>query len=407
MLPLVLEVEDLQSGRSASYTFPRSPVRLGRLPLNDLELDFPFVSQWHGMIRVDDRGIYYVDVGSTNGSFVNGKPATKGQEIALLPSSEIVIGTLRLCVAQTPKAPSIQAPIYQSQFARATGFTTTPGNESATLFDTAFPPPPENSVSCTAGNSSASQARRPTIPNTPPTARSSSSRPQYRASSNKGVRLPQKRYDSVSKRAAATIPTDSGLISNFSKAYLPNVKEPLTGAEQEQFLNRMGIVLETFTQASLEMRKGLEKFGEDLGVRSIQGESPLFSATKLEDILAYLLDWRLSDDELRRDLMRLYASFMVHQVALLNGINQGTRALVSKFGPDTIEKEVSSIGPLRTMSCWKAYCERYKELMNDETAFSQELLGKEFAHAYATTAGATTSADANKMSLAEKSPKSQ
>ncbi len=397
MLPLVLEVEDLQTGRSASYTFPRSPVRLGRLPLNDLELDFPFVSQWHGMIRVDDRGIYYVDVGSTNGSFVNGKPATKGQEVALLPSSEIVIGTLRLCVAQTPKVPSIQAPIYQSQFAKAIGFTTAPGNESATLFDTAFPPPPEKPVSIDS-NSSASHSRRPTIPTSPPTARSSSSRPQHRASSSKSVRLPQKRCEPEPAKLPI-IPTDSGLISNFSKAYLPNVKEPLTEAEQEQFLNRMGIVLETFTQATLEMRKGLEKFGEDLGVRSIQGESPLFSATKLEDMLAYLLDWRLSDDELRRDLMRLYAAFMVHQVALLNGINQGTRALVSKFGPDAIEKEVTSIGPLRTMSCWKAYCEHYNELMNDETAFSQELLGKEFAHAYATTAGA------NKMSLAEKPSK--
>lgn len=39
----------------------------------DINLDAPFISRKHGEIGKDDRGYYYIDTGSTNGTYHNGK----------------------------------------------------------------------------------------------------------------------------------------------------------------------------------------------------------------------------------------------------------------------------------------------------------------------------------------------
>ena len=47
-------------------------MRVGRNQLNDISIDDPFVSQWHGLIRFGDAGIVYSDLGSTNGTIIEG-----------------------------------------------------------------------------------------------------------------------------------------------------------------------------------------------------------------------------------------------------------------------------------------------------------------------------------------------
>ena len=56
MQPLLIQVSNLDSSDSTSHVFVKSPIRIGRSRLNDLPLEFPFVSQWHGVVRFDDRG---------------------------------------------------------------------------------------------------------------------------------------------------------------------------------------------------------------------------------------------------------------------------------------------------------------------------------------------------------------
>ena len=47
-------------------------MRIGRSELNDLPLREPFVSTYHALVRFDDESATYVDVGSTNGSALDG-----------------------------------------------------------------------------------------------------------------------------------------------------------------------------------------------------------------------------------------------------------------------------------------------------------------------------------------------
>ena len=72
MLPLVIETTP-QNGEPRKVAFVRSPVRLGRNALNDLQIDEGFVSQWHAVIDFDGQETHFRDLGSTNGTLMDGR----------------------------------------------------------------------------------------------------------------------------------------------------------------------------------------------------------------------------------------------------------------------------------------------------------------------------------------------
>src|SRR5512140_2064947 len=96
MPSLRVQVEELDGGTSNTYAFHRSPVRVGRGELNDLRLDYPYVSNWHALIQFDDEGIRFVDLGSTNGSFLGGVRLERNVPAAIPPAHELLLGRLRL-----------------------------------------------------------------------------------------------------------------------------------------------------------------------------------------------------------------------------------------------------------------------------------------------------------------------
>ncbi|HET6331605.1 MAG TPA: FHA domain-containing protein, partial [Polyangiales bacterium] len=77
MLPLVIQIERLKERVAETCAFAQSPVRIGRNPLNDVELDDGYVSQWHGVIRFHDEQTTYLDLGSTNPTLIDGKPVER------------------------------------------------------------------------------------------------------------------------------------------------------------------------------------------------------------------------------------------------------------------------------------------------------------------------------------------
>lgn len=72
MAPISITVFDAETGTTSEYSFTKSPVRIGRNPLNDLSLPFPFVSGWHAIVRFDDEAARFFDLGSTNGTLLDG-----------------------------------------------------------------------------------------------------------------------------------------------------------------------------------------------------------------------------------------------------------------------------------------------------------------------------------------------
>ncbi len=132
MLPLVIQIEKLKEHTAETCAFAQSPVRLGRNPLNDIELDDGYVSQWHGVIRFDEKTTTYLDLGSTNPSVVDGKPVERNVEIPVTEATDLRVGSFRIHV--------IRADAPQELFGarRKTAFARTGMGDSSSVAATMF-----------------------------------------------------------------------------------------------------------------------------------------------------------------------------------------------------------------------------------------------------------------------------
>jgi pSer/pThr/pTyr-binding forkhead associated (FHA) protein len=75
----LLEVLDESGELKEKISLASSPVTVGRLSVNDIVLGDGNVSRRHAELRSDGREWILTDLGSTNGSLVNGKLATQQQ----------------------------------------------------------------------------------------------------------------------------------------------------------------------------------------------------------------------------------------------------------------------------------------------------------------------------------------
>lgn len=75
--------------RKGSNTF-------GRKDDNDVTIADPYVSGRHGQIEVEDDGIYFTDLGSTNGTFLNGAKLGENVRTRVEPDDELVIGSIAI-----------------------------------------------------------------------------------------------------------------------------------------------------------------------------------------------------------------------------------------------------------------------------------------------------------------------
>ncbi len=92
-------MEDTRTGVLARFAFLRSPVRVGRAPESDVPLAEPFVSARHGLLQFDDGGVVYADLGSRNGTALDGAPLAPDAPARVGPDSDLRIGPLRLSVS--------------------------------------------------------------------------------------------------------------------------------------------------------------------------------------------------------------------------------------------------------------------------------------------------------------------
>jgi hypothetical protein len=80
-------------GHQRTYEISTPLVILGRGTDCDLRLVDPGVSRHHAEIRVEDGEVVLVDLGSTNGTFVNGQPVRR---IALADGTRVTLGRTTL-----------------------------------------------------------------------------------------------------------------------------------------------------------------------------------------------------------------------------------------------------------------------------------------------------------------------
>jgi hypothetical protein len=72
-----------------------APIVIGRLPGCGVVLGDTNVSRRHAQVALDDGDVVVTDLGSTNGTFVNGRRVTRA---TIRPGDELTVGTSRLRV---------------------------------------------------------------------------------------------------------------------------------------------------------------------------------------------------------------------------------------------------------------------------------------------------------------------
>ena len=107
-LAMVIQVQlkDMRTGEPKTLWFEQSPIRIGRNQLNNIAIDDRFVSEWHGMIRFDASGIHYFDLGSTNGTSLDGQRLPKNTATPLTASSKLGIWPFELSAVAQSSAPA-------------------------------------------------------------------------------------------------------------------------------------------------------------------------------------------------------------------------------------------------------------------------------------------------------------
>ncbi len=209
-MPLEVTVKDPTSTSQRTLTFSKSPVRIGRNQLNDIPLDDPFVSEWHGLIHFAAESVDYYDLGSTNGTVLDGKRLAKNVPAPLTERSRIHLGRIEVTVVNR-RAATETGPRKTMAWGHSEG--TDP-----------FAP---------------ARVRSPSRPLQP---------------LGEGFR-PQP--------LANTPPPERGTVDQTSEA---------------NALIRRQKILEAFSEAFVGLRKGYEQFGAEVGVRTINGRTPLHRA---------------------------------------------------------------------------------------------------------------------------------
>jgi len=98
-------------------TITKSRLTIGRRPSNDVVIDHLTVSGQHAAIDTSSNGSFVLDLGSTNGTMVNGQPVKKH----LLQHDDIIdIGKYKLRFQVEAKG-AIAAPIKEQSTVKASG----------------------------------------------------------------------------------------------------------------------------------------------------------------------------------------------------------------------------------------------------------------------------------------------
>jgi type VI secretion system protein ImpI len=324
--------------------FSKSPIRIGRNQLNDISLQDPFVSEWHGIIRFDDRGVAYFDLGSTNGTMLDGERLAKNVPAALSPASKLQLGLLKLTVSQQRDDNwALKTMGWSPQ-------TLPPAAGAGIRGPMALP-----------STGAVSGERRLT-------------------------RMGLAESDLQSPVQAIVVPSPTSAPSSLPTD--PPLAVAAPGRPQapgSSIETRYATILEAFSEAFVGLRKGYEQFGTEVGIRIVNGTTPLHRARTSREVLDYVLAPGVDPEVAARDLIGIFADFAIHHIAMMEGITEGARALLHSLDPRANQLDTGPrlLATGKTKLLWKSYLERFEQLVTEDEQLHAAIFGDEFAHAYA------------------------
>jgi type VI secretion system protein ImpI len=415
---LEVTIIDASSGTRTVRSFRKSSVRIGRNPLNDLHVEQPFVSQFHAVVESEGTGLVLRDLGSTNGSMVEGKKLS-GTSI-VLPAVQPAFSVLQLTfqvrvvplelVPQSKKRPMavtglLQKPPADFLAGLRAGLQVDPDEQArlrqlyeayrstwATLMnamqEAALARPPAQRT----GFVSQLSSDLPAV----------SMEPDYhRLAADAGCNGITMRNGAAEERIAA-----EGL-REFAMEFMPSVPPPESGDEIVKFLTRLRETLDVFFKAFVPLRDGHRQFRTDLGIPAqAHGRADVVErAASPQELSAALLDPRNSADVLGY-VESTFADMMIHHVAMLNGVMTGVKGLLQELSPETIKegaekgggREYFGLGGPGPKQYWQEYQKRYGDVAEEEKRLFKLLFGRQFSVAYSQAASENRTSSSDRIS---------
>jgi hypothetical protein len=163
-----------------------------------------------------------------------------------------------------------------------------------------------------------------------------------------------------------------------------------TQGDVARLITRLHDAVDVLSRALIPLRQGYLKFVSSMDLQKsahfAQASAMLDMAREPAAIAAALLDFREQAPEASKALETSLNDLATHQVAMLDGVMQGVRALLDELAPSAVSEAAENkrggfrLGG-REKDIWDEYCERYDRLSEEKEAFSR-IFGEEFAQAY-------------------------
>ncbi len=411
-MPFKLVVQsprDKSRGEPCERSFDQDKVMIGRGRTSDLLLGDPqlVVSSRHAEIRQTAHHFVLVDMGSTNGTIINGKRLDAGNEHPLHQGYQIRIGDFLLQfypVHQPEPQQPIAADLRQMatySFDRADmyeevvqqlrrlygGLRQRETQERETLMVEAL----REAVR----RLDAVQAERLL---------------EYVEAAFPESEYQQQRVSRGSLRASTAPSSDEscaaqaaydGLVT-LARKYFKDLDTPVSSEFVKRVIRQMDRVLEVTFNSLADAVRGRRQFAREFEVEATRilswAPNPIKLADSGHEIGEYLLDVRKREANLEAavsDLEGVFRDLALHQVGLIAGFRECLQGLLNQLNPASFESEARAealkLGPMKVpfrlspfarRVAWNRYKQKYQKLTEEEVKVFETILAPHFSKGY-------------------------
>jgi type VI secretion system protein ImpI len=406
---LVARVIDSQANQQFDVTFERFPVRIGRNQLNDLQIDRPYVSQFHAAIDLRERQVFVRDLGSTNGTVFAGRRLARDQPVEITAAPEISIGpiVIRFGLVEAHAKKSSVPPEGGNVLDMNDGASA--GGAMALPKPKPIPPGAEDPFirqlvpyieAYRAAWGAVYRVIYDHLTRLPPELRTNYIK-------RVGVEHPSVNVENDFQRIAQyygvdwrelgeLTPPQAALVAltELFRTLVPETRPPEDVAGILWFVRHLRDTLEVFLKCFCSLRDGYKEF--ETGVLAKDRESiatdRVATAKDAKELGSVLLGANAAP-EATRQVNDLFVDVMSHQVALLNGVMEGVKTLLVQLSPRSVEEDFDKRGKRAGLfankyeALWKFYEDRHGDYSGEDKQTFLIIFGPQFSKAYAASAG--------------------
>jgi type VI secretion system protein ImpI len=410
---LRLAITNTESNTRVERVFARLPVRIGRNPLNDLNIIDRFISQFHAVLDLQGHTMLLRDLGSSNGTKVGtGRaPAHEVVDLARFDNT-FSIGPLMF---QARVENILTAPPPQKRTAHGLGEAAAVAVAAVDAAQDNYPNFADDREDSVLEDSAITSVLDKTLMfDNDKAAAARAVIAKFQAATGGGLGSTML-LDPNAVRAArsAPPPLDAAArerkleqialrgVREIAQVLVPNLGSVDDPEDLVRFLSKVRDTLEVFLRCFVPLREGYRQFATAMDIQreGPQGsEPPRFGERRVEnarneqELAECLLDFKNPAGEAQRDIEGSFADLMIHQLALLNAIMRGVKSLLHELSPQAVEgttEELSkqgksgfSWGPWKFKELWRVYAAKHGDIDDGDKRTFAALFGPDFAEAY-------------------------